>query len=298
MCERDLRAMPARLKMSQSRRVIFDGSSNTGSVLDLWWLGQAGFALEAGGARILIDPYLSDSLAVKYAGKKFPHQRLMPIPIPPGEMKDIDAVLCTHRHSDHMDPGTLPAILEHNPKCVFVIPRAEIDQALSIGLPHYVLIPFDAGESLSLNKEIVLKSIPSAHETLKVNERGQYHYLGFILSSGPLTLYHSGDCIPYDGLDKTLSELAVNVALLPVNGRDEIRSANGVPGNFTITEAIDLCQSADIQTLIAQHFGMFDFNTVDPKMIEDTAAKAGKSPQLIIPEIGVRYTFESASPDQ
>ena len=33
----------------------------------LWWLGQSGFLLQWKGKRVLIDPYLSDSLTKKYA---------------------------------------------------------------------------------------------------------------------------------------------------------------------------------------------------------------------------------------
>ena len=35
------------------------------------WLGQAGFWIETGEARVLIDPYLSDSLAQKYADPQY-----------------------------------------------------------------------------------------------------------------------------------------------------------------------------------------------------------------------------------
>ena len=47
----------------------------------LFWLGQAGFWIDTGAHRILIDPYLSDSLAIKYAGKPNDHKRMMPAPI-------------------------------------------------------------------------------------------------------------------------------------------------------------------------------------------------------------------------
>ena len=36
-----------------------------------WWLGQAGFAIRHSRGTLLVDPYLSDSLAVKYAGSRF-----------------------------------------------------------------------------------------------------------------------------------------------------------------------------------------------------------------------------------
>ena len=50
-----------------------------------WWLGQAGFLVQAGGSTILVDPYLSDYLARKYAGKLHPHIRMMPSPLPPAQ---------------------------------------------------------------------------------------------------------------------------------------------------------------------------------------------------------------------
>jgi hypothetical protein len=43
------------------------------SPLTIYWIGQAGFILRhADGPVIVMDPYLSDSLAEKYRGKIFP----------------------------------------------------------------------------------------------------------------------------------------------------------------------------------------------------------------------------------
>ena len=67
-------------------------------------------APEAGGARVVIGGYLSDSLAVKYRGTPFPHARLAPPPVAPGALRDVDLVLATHGHTDHLDPGTLPGL--------------------------------------------------------------------------------------------------------------------------------------------------------------------------------------------
>src|SRR4029453_9735873 len=42
----------------------------------LWWLGQSGFLLQWKGKRVLIDPYLSDSLTKKYAATDKPNIRM------------------------------------------------------------------------------------------------------------------------------------------------------------------------------------------------------------------------------
>ena len=83
----------------------FDGSlarhyadvSLPADAVGIWWLGQAGFALRYGQFSLLIDPYLSDSLARKYAGTELPHTRMMSAPISPAEFDGIDAVLTTMR---------------------------------------------------------------------------------------------------------------------------------------------------------------------------------------------------------
>lgn len=60
---------------------------------------------------------------------------------------------------------------------------------------------------------------------------------------------------------------AIHLALLPINGRDAYRTRMNIIGNFTLAEAVALCQVADIPYLIGHHFGLFDFNTVN---VEET----------------------------
>jgi L-ascorbate metabolism protein UlaG (beta-lactamase superfamily) len=111
-------------------------------------LGQAGFALRHANHRLLIDPYLSDHLARKYAGTEFPHTRMMPAPLKAGEVCDLDLVLCSHRHSDHTDPGSLATFAENNSRCRFVVPWAELQSSTAIGLNEPQLIPVNDGDTI------------------------------------------------------------------------------------------------------------------------------------------------------
>lgn len=235
----------------------------------LYWLGQAGFLIEAGGYRMLIDPYLSDSLARKYRGSAFPHTRMMAPPIAPGELTRLDLVLCTHRHTDHMDPDTLQALAARFPALTFVVPAASREEAQRrCGVDDTRLVCVDAGDHVHLLPGVSVQPLPSAHETLQPDEKGRHEWLGYVLDICGLRLYHSGDCIPYPGLAQSVAALAPHAALLPVNGRDHDRSSNGVPGNFTLDEAIALCRDAGIPAMVAHHYGMFDFNTVAPEVID------------------------------
>jgi len=247
--------------------------------LGLAWLGQAGFALRYPGLRIFLDPYLSDCLEKKYRGTERPHDRLMPAPINLEEIEGLDFVICTHPHSDHMDPEALPILASSHPSCRFIIPRASREHALKLGVSAGQIVDVDASEKISLATRCSLEATSSAHESLETNERGEYCFLGYVLYLGSITLYHSGDTIPYPGLSDRLAAHHIDLALLPINGRGK-----GVAGNFTFAEATQLCCEAGIPYLIPHHFGMFAFNTVDREAVKASAAKI-VSPSCLIPDI-------------
>ena len=235
----------------------------------LYWLGQAGFVIDCDGVRMLIDPYLSDSLAEKYRGTRYPHVRTMPAPLAPDDLDRLDLVLCTHRHTDHMDPGTLQPLAQRFPALRFVVPAASVDEAMKrCGVGMDRLITVDAGMRVQALDDCFVSPIASAHETLETDNKGQHPWLGYVIEACGVRLYHSGDCVPYAELAERIAERQPDVALLPINGRDEARSSNGVPGNFTLDEAVELVKEAHVPVMIAHHYGLFDFNTISPEEID------------------------------
>lgn len=225
------------------------------------WLGQAGFLVRTDHHTLLVDPYLSDFLAKKYRGREFPHERLMPAPLAVADLDRLDLVLCTHRHSDHMDPETLLEIAARHPGCRFVVPAADVEHARSLGLPADRLLPIDDGEPLAPAAGLTITAVPAAHESLDRDATGHCRYLGYAVHIAGLTLYHSGDTVVYLDLPTTLGRLGIDCAILPVNGRDTFRTTRGVPGNMAAAEAITLCRTVGIPLLVPCHFGMFAFNT-------------------------------------
>jgi L-ascorbate metabolism protein UlaG (beta-lactamase superfamily) len=261
--------------------------------LSLYWLGQAGFVLTTANWRLLIDPYLSDSLGRKYAGKALTHVRLMEAPIRPEDFSGLDFVLCTHRHGDHMDPDTIRRLAERHPECRFVVPAPERDYALTLGISPDRLLAAIPEVQITLAADLTLLPLPAAHEEFKQDVLGHDHFLGFMLSAAGYQIYHSGDSIPFAGLEDRLRKLDCELALLPVNGRDAFRKSQGIPGNFTLEEAIALCRQAEIRTMVAHHFGMFDFNTVAPEAIDEAANKRGEVVQVIRARTSRRYLLRS-----
>jgi L-ascorbate metabolism protein UlaG (beta-lactamase superfamily) len=259
-----------------------------GAPLSAYWLGQAGFLLETDHLRILIDAYLSDTLAEKYRGKVFPHLRMMPPPVDPATLRDLDLVLATHGHTDHLDPGTLAPVAHHNPRCRFVVPASSAALAISRGVPKERLLPANAFAALELPGVRILP-LPSAHEELTIDAAGRHLFLGYLLELCGVSLYHPGDCVPYPGLLENLSPHPVDLALLPVNGRDKERTLAGVLGNFTLGEAISLTKACGFGAVVGHHFGLFDFNTIDPAAARAELHLSQGLPPFLLAEVGVRY---------
>jgi L-ascorbate metabolism protein UlaG (beta-lactamase superfamily)/protein-tyrosine-phosphatase len=271
----------------ETRPLADVGRLETGDGATLTWLGQAGFLIAQGGLRIVIDAYLSDFLAEKYRGTRFPHTRMMPPVVAPGDLTGIDWLLCTHGHTDHMDPGTIPTLLAANPGARVLAPRAERARAIERGVAEDRLVLIDAGETVDLGG-VLATATPAAHEDLRRTEDG-YLFLGYVLTGGGVALWHSGDTIPFPGLAEWLMPFRVDLALLPVNGRDAERAANGVPGNLTLEEAVELADAIGARAMLGHHFGLFDFNTLDP--FDGARRLAGLSPRADVRLVEIHTAY-------
>src|SRR6187397_3642014 len=101
-----------------------DNAVSNEKIFNLWWLGQSGFLLQWNGKRVLIDPYLSDSLTKKYLTTDKPHTRMSELVVKPELLKNISVVSSSHNHTDHLDAETLIPILKNNPQIKFIMPEA------------------------------------------------------------------------------------------------------------------------------------------------------------------------------
>ena len=202
--------------------------------LHVWWLGQSGFLVQWGQNRLLLDPYLSDSLTRKYATTDKPHVRMTERVVDPSRLSGIGLVTATHAHTDHLDPETLVPLVASNPGLRLVFPEAIRSLAAArSGLPPESLIGLDApspGRTVgpgSISEVTVgafrIQAVPAAHEALDCDPLGRLSCLGFLIRVGSWTVYHSGDTILFPGLEDRLREARIDLAFLPINGRSPER---------------------------------------------------------------------------
>jgi L-ascorbate metabolism protein UlaG (beta-lactamase superfamily) len=246
--------------------------------LHIWWLGQSGFLILWRDAFLLFDPYLSDSLTTKYAGSSNPHVRMTERVIPPEKVDFISVVTSSHNHTDHLDAETLVPLLIANPDLTILVPAANRSFAAKrLGVAAARLTAVVCGQPQTIGLWTI-HPVPAAHEALAVDENGRHQYIGLVVEMGPWTLYHSGDTVWYDGMESWLRPFAIDVAMLPINGRDPSR---GVAGNLSGKEAVQLAQACGIKTILPCHYDMFEFNTVSPDEFVLAAEEAGQAYQLL-----------------
>lgn len=73
----------------------------------LVWLGHNSFYMQLAGKRIMFDPVFGNIPFVRRKSK---------LPADPGLFKNIDYLLISHDHFDHMDKPSITRLFENNPR--------------------------------------------------------------------------------------------------------------------------------------------------------------------------------------
>ncbi|MBQ3049070.1 MAG: MBL fold metallo-hydrolase [Oscillospiraceae bacterium] len=231
------------------------------SQIGVWYLGQEGFLFKNGDKHLVVDPYLSDYVD-KNCCRFVKWERLYEPPVSAEEISFVDVVLCTHTHYDHADPETLPIIAKNNPNTKFVVPAPEAEVLVGYGISRENIIPACDGEMISVEGFDIVP-VPSAHEELHVDENGNYHELGYIIIANGKKFFHAGDMCIYDGLIELLRGYDIDIAFLPINGRDYFRNKNDIIGNFNCEEAVLLAKEIGAKMLVPMHHDLYAVNRVN-----------------------------------
>lgn len=254
--------------------------------LHLWWLGQSGFLLLWQGQCLLLDPYLSDSLTHKYAHTAIPHVRLTERVVAPEKLGFVSIVTSSHNHTDHLDGETLRPLMAANSALTVIVPAAnQLFAANRLQVEPEQLTAVTTHTPLTL-PPWTFHAVPAAHETITRDENGQPHCIGLLIQVGRWTIYHSGDTMYDQAVVSSLRPFTIDLALLPINGRDPAR---GVAGNLSGPEAVQLAQECAIGHIIPCHFDMFAFNTASPDPFL-AAARAANQPYHLL-QNGQRLTL-------
>src|SRR5439155_941090 len=93
----------------------------------------------------------------------------------------------------------------------------------------------------------------------------------------------------------SLRELRVDVALLPINGRDHFREGAGIVGNMDHREAAQLATDAGVDVLVPMHYETFATNRGYPAHLVDVVDREGLPLTVVVPTRDRPFVFSKAS---
>jgi L-ascorbate 6-phosphate lactonase len=221
-----------------------------------WWLGQHSFIVKLDNTTLLIDPFLGEM-----------EGRNVPPLFAPEDATSVQLVCCTHDHLDHICPTAISGLVRAT-KAIFIAPRACRERMLSLGVPDSRLVLLNDSEDTTVHN-VKVNAIKASHEFFDETPEGFFPYLGYVLESASKTIYHAGDTVWWEGLQKRLSNWSYDVAFVPINGRDAKRYKEGIIGNMTFQEAADLLGGLNVALSVPDHYDMFDINLGDPQAFTD-----------------------------
>jgi len=168
--------------------------------LALDFIGHSSVLVELDGIRLLTDPVTR--------GRVGPLRRVEPVPAR-DRLRDIDAVLISHLHWDHLD---VPSLRDLGRATAILVPTGAGAWMRAVGFTDVRELTVDDTADVG---GVVVRAVPAVHSGFRPPLGPTAPPLGFVVH-GSRSVYFAGDTDLFDGMGE-LGE-PIDVALLPVWG--------------------------------------------------------------------------------
>lgn len=256
----------------------------------MWWLGCTGIWLKSeGNANLCIDFWVGSGKRTKnnrfigpqhqmarMAGNKSlqPNLRTSVFVLDPFAIKQVDAIISTHMHNDHIDANVAAAILKNCDESVpFIGPQACIDMWTSWGVPASRCIALKPGDVVKI-KDVELVALESFDRTALITTppdgdiRGRlpddmdYRAVNYLVKTPGGNLYHSGDSHYSNMYAKHGNEYNVDVALGSYG-----ENPRGITDKMTSCDILRMAEALNTQVVIPFHHDIWANFQADPNEI-------------------------------
>jgi L-ascorbate metabolism protein UlaG (beta-lactamase superfamily) len=238
---------------------------------DITYLGHSTVLVVMGNTRILTDPVLYDRVSIL---------RRTVSPLPPALWADIDAVVISHLHHDHLD---LPSLRLLEPTVRLIVPRGAAPFLERSGFLNVTeLAPAEAADVGSVR----LTATPARHSGFRLPFGPRAMALGYLLDEGSERVYFAGDTDLFDEMQE-LDD--IDLALLPVWGWGP-RLGAGHMDPLRAAESLRLLQP---RAAVPIHWGTLwplGLGRVAPDRLQHPPLEFARRAALTAPEVKVYTT--------
>jgi L-ascorbate metabolism protein UlaG (beta-lactamase superfamily) len=206
----------------------------------LTWIGHSSFLLQTPEHSVLIDPIWAKWLKV-VKRLKHPGVALRDLP-------EVDLVLVTHAHFDHLDRRTLRAVAAEQP---IAVPRHVGSLVANLGFERVTeLSPWESFRHGNLRVTLT----PARHWGARVLHDSHREFGGFLIEYAGRTVFHCGDSAYFDGFSEIGRRADIEIALLPIGAYDAPTKRDV---HMNPEEALRAFVELRADVMVPMHFGTF-----------------------------------------
>lgn len=243
------------------------------------WFGHSSYFLQIDGKRLLVDPVFYDASPVSFFNKAFEGTDIYKAE----DMPEIDYLVITHDHWDHLDYKTVMMLKDRVGKVV--CPLGVGEHFESWGYSADKLIELDWYEQAQSDSNYTFRCLPTRHFSGRSFKANQALWGSFMLQTPTNTIYIGGD----GGYDRHFAEIAllypsIDLALME-NGQynQDWRYIHLLPEDL-----VRAIKDLKPHSVIAGHNSKYALakHPWDEPMTKIAAAAAADSLPLLTPTIG------------
>jgi len=176
------------------------------------WLGHATTLVELEGRRVLFDPVWSERVS---PSQLVGPRRLHPLPINPDEVPDVDAIVISHDHYDHLDRATVLA-LTATQTAPFLVPLgigAHLDRWK---VPADRIVELDWEEE-ALVAGLTFTATAARHFSGRTLRRNDTLWASWVVAGARHRVFYAGDSGYFDGYARIGAEHGpFDLTLMPI----------------------------------------------------------------------------------
>lgn len=208
--------------------------------LTLTWIGHASFLLQTHTANILLDP--------NWANWLFAVRRLRRAGVEIDHLPDIDLVLITHAHLDHLHRPTLRKIAR---KQTAVVPKGVGSLLKNLGFGE--IIEMDWWDEYERDG-VHITFTPAAHWGARMLVDAQRLYGGFHIRCGERSVLDLGDTTYFSGFHEMAERLRPEIVLMPIGAYDTPSTRDN---HIDPEHAVRAFRELGARWLVPMHFGSY-----------------------------------------
>lgn len=175
----------------------------------LIWFGHSSYLLQIDGVRILVDPVFFDASPVSFYNKPFKGVNVFK----PEDMPEVDYLVISHDHWDHLDYKTVTALKDKIGKVVCGLGVGEHFERWGFALAD--IIEMDWQESYTNENDVTFYCLPARHFSGRGLSSNQSLWASYLIDTKKHKVYIGGDT-GYDTHFKEISETfgTIDLAIL------------------------------------------------------------------------------------